>query len=85
VKIYEIKTEKDKTYFLRMWNCDQFAHGYKFVLKAGRWSTYKARYYFADLRNYPDKFPVVCIMSVDELRQPILRAITDAKYANNNI
>lgn len=81
--IYEIKTEPDKTYFLRLWNSGLFACGFKFVCKSGRWATHEARYCAADLRRYPDKFPVVCVLDVDELRKPIMRAVVDAKYANN--
>ena len=81
--VYEIKTEPDKTYFLRLWKSGLFACGFKFVCKSGRWATHEARYDASDLRNFPDKFPVVCVLDVDELRKPIMRAVVDAKYANN--
>ncbi len=78
--VYEIKTEPDKTYFLRTWSSGTYAYGYKLVCKGGAWSTRKAHYDASDLRNFPDTFPVVCTLGVDELRKPILRAIVDAKY-----
>lgn len=80
--IYEIKTERQKTYFLRLWRSGVWAHGYKLFQDQGKWSVKPGRYDASDFKNFPDKYKVVCDLNINELRKPMLRAIVDAKYNN---
>ena len=82
MKIYEVKTEKERTYFLRTWSTGGYAYGYKLVCKDGTWATRKARYDASDLRNFPDKFPLICTLDLDDLKKLVLRTIVDSKYLN---